>query len=196
MQDQQGTTDIIINQNAESATSTTNTPANSEIIQRFDTLLAEMDSLRHDFDTKVKYDESKERLIDTLHLELQAYREGLHFKILRPLFLDLITMYDDLGKVVDDMQTKDSNSSVPQDIQNFASFQETIEEILRRNGVDVFCLEDNIFVVSQQRVLKVLPTTNPSQDKHIARRVRKGFLYENRVLRPEIVDIYKYVPAE
>jgi molecular chaperone GrpE len=196
MQDQQGTTDIIINQNAESVTCTTNTPANSEIIQRFDTLLAEMDSLRHDFDTKVKYDESKERLIDTLHLELQAYREGLHFKILRPLFLDLITMYDDLGKVVDDMQTKDSNSSVQQDIQNFASFQETIGEILRRNGVDVFCLEDNIFVASQQRVLKVLPTTNPSQDKHIARRVRKGFLYENRVLRPEIVDIYKYVPAE
>ena len=196
MQDQQGTTDIIINQNAESATSTTNTPANSEIIQRFDTLLAEMHSLRHDFDTKVKYDESKERLIDTLHLELQAYREGLHFKTLRPLFLDLIAMYDDLGKVVDDMQAKDSNSFLHQIIQNFSSFQETIEEMLRRNGVDAFCVEESAFVPSRQRVLKALTPADPTQDKQIARRVRKGFSYESRVLRPEIVDIYKYVPAE
>ena len=100
MEDQQGTFDIMTNQHIESATSTTNTPTNSEIIQRLDTLLAEMHSLRQDFDTKVKYDESKERLTDTLHLELQAYREGLHFKILRPLFLDLIAMYDDLGRIV------------------------------------------------------------------------------------------------
>src|SRR5437588_4236431 len=133
MEDQQGTNDIITNQHAESAASITNSPANSEIIQRFDTLLAEMHSLRHDFDTKVKYDESKEHLIDTLHRELQAYREGLHFKILRPLFIDLIAMYDDLGKIVDDMQAKNSNESSYQTIQNLALFQETIEETLRRN---------------------------------------------------------------
>src|SRR5437667_6699347 len=62
-------------------------------------LVDEMQSLRHDFDTKVKYDESKERQIDSLHRELQAYREGFHFKILRPLFIDLIAVHDDLGKL-------------------------------------------------------------------------------------------------
>ena len=196
MEDQQDTFDIMTNQHAESATSTTNTPTNSEIIQRLDTLLAEMHSLRQDFDTKVKYDESKERLIDTLHLELQAYREGLHFKILRPLFLDLIAMYDDLGRIVDDTQAKHSDVSSNQVIQNFVSCQETIEEMLRRNGVDAFCVEEGMFVPSRQRVLKVLITSDPTQDKQIARRVRKGFSYENRVLRPEIVDIYKYAPAD
>ena len=172
------------------------TPADSEITQRLDTLLTEMHSLRQDFDTKVKYDESKERLIDTLHQELQAYREDLHFKILRPLLLDLITLYDELGKVVDDMQATNSDSSFQQIIQNFALFQQTIEEMLRRNGVDAFCVEDSTFVASRQRVLKVLSTAEPTQDKQIARRVRKGFLYENRILRPEVVEIYKYVPPE
>jgi molecular chaperone GrpE len=196
MEDPQGTFDIMTNQHAESATSTTNTPTNSEIIQRLDTLLAEMHSLRQDFDTKVKYDESKERLIDTLHLELQAYREGLHFKILRPLFLDLIAMYDDLGRIVDDTQAKHSDVSSNQVIQNFVSFQETIEEMLRRNGVDAFCVEESMFVPNRQRIFKVLVTSDPAQDKQIARRVRKGFSYENRVLRPEIVDIYKYAPGD
>ena len=155
-----------------------------------------MHSLRQDFDTKVKYDESKEHLIDTLHRELQAYREGLHFKILRPLFIDLIAMYDDLGKLIDDMQAKNADSPLSQVVQNFALLQETIEEILRRNGVEAFCVEESTFVASRQRILKVLPTSEPTQDKQIARRARKGFSYESKVLRPEIVDIYKYAPAD
>lgn len=195
MEDQQETLDII-SQRADYTTPGTNTSANNEITQRLDVLLTEMQSLRQDFDTKVKYDESKERLIDTLHRELQAYREGLHFKILRPLLLDLITMYDDLGKVVDDMQATNPDSSFQQIIQNFALFQQAIEEMLQRNGVDAFCVEDSTFVASRQRVLKVFTTTDPTQDKQITRRVRKGFLYENRVLRPEVVEIYKYVPPE
>src|SRR5438105_2583840 len=178
MEDQQETLDII-SQHADHATPTTSTTSSNEIPQRLDVLLTEMQSLRQDFDTKVKYDESKERLIDTLHRELQAYREGMHFKILRPLLLDLITMYDDLGKAVDDMQATNSDSSFQQIIQNFALFQQTIEEMLRRNGVDAFCVEDSTLVASRQRVLKVFTTADPTQDKQIARRVRKGFLYEN-----------------
>jgi molecular chaperone GrpE (heat shock protein) len=105
-------------------------------------------------------------------------------------------MYDDLGRIVDDTQAKHSDGSSNQVIQNFLSFQETIEEMLRRNGVDAFCVEESMFVPSRQRVFKVLVTSDPTQDKQIARRVRKGFSYESRVLRPEIVDIYKYAPAD
>ncbi len=47
-------------------------------------LLVELRELRQDFDTKIKYDESKERQVDSLHRELQSYREGLHFKIYAP----------------------------------------------------------------------------------------------------------------
>lgn len=196
MEDNQGTSDIITSQHMEGAAPTTTIASDAAIAQHLHALLTEMQSLRQDFDTKVKYDESKEHLIDTLHRELQAYREGLHFRILRPLFLDLITMYDDLGKIVDALQAKNSDSSPQQVIQNFASFQETIEEILQRHGVEAFYAEESTFIPSRQRVLKVLPTTDPTQDKHIARRVRKGFAYESRVLRPEIVEIYKYVSVE
>ncbi len=211
MEDNQAASDNTNQQNLEGASSSMNSPyteiadatasstlngastaENTPILQL---LMSEMQHLREDFDTKVKYDESKERLIDSLHRELQAYREGLHFKILRPLFIDLIAMYDDLGKLIDAMLSKTPATTSSQAIQSMESFQETIEEILRRNGVDAFTVEENTFVASRQRILRVVDTVDPTQDKQIVRRVRKGFEYEGRILRPEVVEMYKYNPV-
>ena len=55
-------------------------------------LLTEMSELRQDFDVKVKYDESKERLITNLHKELQFHRDDFHFRVLKPMFIDLISL--------------------------------------------------------------------------------------------------------
>jgi molecular chaperone GrpE len=165
-----------------------------DVVRGIPVLIGEMQSLRQDFETKVKYDESKERLIDTLHQELQDHREGLHFKILRPVFIDLIAMYDDLAKVIGSLDGESSDLA-SQRVQNFQSFQETLEEILRRNGVDVFEVEEDLFIGSKQRVLRTIENPDPLQDRRVARRVRKGFSYENKVLRPEAVEVYRYVPA-
>jgi len=211
MEDNQAASDNTNQQNMEGASSSMNSP-NTEIADAtasstvngastaentpiLQLLMSEMQHLREDFDTKVKYDESKERLIDSLHRELQAYREGLHFKILRPLFIDLIAMYDDLGKLIDAMLSKTPATTSSQALQSMESFQETIEEILRRNGADAFTVEENTFVASKQRILRVVDTTDPAQDKQVVRRVRKGFEYEGRILRPEVVEMYKYNPV-
>jgi molecular chaperone GrpE len=148
-------------------------------------LLEEIARLRHDFETKVKYDESKERLIESLHRELQAHREGLTFHILRPLFLDLIGLYDEFDTFL---------GQSGQNHEPMRMFQETIEDILYRQSVEVFTVETETFLPSQQRTIRTIPTPEKTLDKQIARRVRKGFLYEGHVLRPEMVEIYKYVP--
>jgi molecular chaperone GrpE len=158
-------------------------------------LLEEITRLRHDFDTKVKYDESKERLIDSLHRELQAHREGLTFRILRPLLLDLISLYDEF----DTFSSYTRLQETPEAVKLFGHmhvFQENIEDILYRHGVEVFIVEQETFLPSQQRNIRTIPTTEQAQDKHIARRVRQGFRYEEKVLRPEMVEIYKYVPSQ
>ena len=160
-------------------------------------LLEEIARLRHDFDTKLKYDEGKERLIDSLHRELQAHREGLTFHILRPLFLDLIGLYDEFDTFLTHRDPPDGYGAPPASIQinqHISIFQENIEEILYRHSVEVFTVETDTFLPSQQRTIRTIPTTEKALDKQIARRVRKGFLYEGNILRPEMVEIYKYVP--
>ena len=158
-------------------------------------LLEEITRLRHDFDTKVKYDESKERLIDSLHRELQTHREGLTFRILRPLLLDLISLYDEFDTFLSYTRLQETAETVKL-FGHIHVFQENIEDILYRHGVEVFTVEQETFLPSQQRNIRTIPTADQAQDKQIARRVRKGFRYEESILRPEMVEIYKYVPAQ
>lgn len=165
---------------------------NVRILTGLHALYAEMQDLRQDFDTKIKYDASKGQLIDSLHHELQVYREGFHFKILRPLFMDLIAMYDDLCRLIEDPRLQEEQGFF---FRNLQSFLETIEEILLRNGVETFQLDGTIFTASRQRTLKVVRTPDPVLDKHVANRVRKGFLYEDKLLRPELVNTYAYDPT-
>jgi molecular chaperone GrpE len=174
----------------------TDLPLQEETAQIIRSLLTEMQQLRRDFDTKVKYDESKERQIDSLHRELQEYREGLHFKILRPLFIDLIAVYDDFGKLIEDMSNKEADQAPAQTVENLKSFQETIADILHRNGVEAYNVEGDTHVPSRQRVLQVINTIDPARDKQVARRIRKGFEYDNRVIRPELIATYKAVQGK
>lgn len=168
-----------------------------EILQGMQDLYAEMESLRRDFDTKVKYDASKEHTIDSLHRELQLHREGLHFRILRPVFIDLIQLYDDMAKV---LENTTSSAAVNTDqeaqlVQHIRVFQEVVVEMLRRNGAEPFTVEGELFAPNRQRSVKIIPTAEPALDKSIARRVRQGFTYEDKLLRHEIVEVYKYVPV-
>lgn len=173
-----------------------NSTADVDIARSVQLLLTEMQSLKEDFDTKVKYDESKERLIDSLHQELQAYREGLHFKILRPIFIDLIAMHDDLGKLIQNATTEEPDLISNRTAKNLESFQDTIEEILRRNGVETFSLNGDAFLPNKQRAIQAIDTIDPALDKQVARKVRKGFEYDGRVLRPELVVTYRTISGK
>jgi molecular chaperone GrpE len=156
-------------------------------------LIGTMEQLRQDFDTKIKYDASKERQIDSLHSELQAYRAGLYFKILRPVMLDLISMHDDLTRLIEGIPRGEGTISVAQVLKNLESFQSTIEEVLQRNGVEPYSVEGEAFVSGRQRALQAVETTESSLDKQVARRVSKGFEYDEKILRPELVMTYRSV---
>lgn len=158
--------------------------------QNFQALLSEISRLRQDFETKVLYDQSKERIIDSLHKELQQYREGFHFHILRPVLLNLIGLYDDLGMLIEKLHADAATTHIA---QNITIFQDVVEEILNCNGVTSFTVEQETFLPSRQRNLRVITTQDQAQDKCIARRIRKGFEYDGKQLRPEIVETYKYV---
>jgi len=163
------------------------TEQDSKIMQQ---ILNEMKELRDDFDAKLKYDDGKQQTIDTLHKELEEHRVGLHYKILRPVFLDLIRLYDDLEKMVEGtvMQTELRTGRTLEDLQ---LLQSQVEEILQRYGAESFCL-DGHFQSSKQKVLKTVETDNIDLDNHIAKSLSKGFFYEDKILRYEQVVVYKY----
>ncbi len=156
-----------------------------------------LDILHKDFETKLKYDEAKDRQLDALHKELQAHRDDLYFKILRPVLLDLIAMYDDLHSIArheDARNPADLSEGEIRMRRNLASFVDTIEEILERYGVSAYSEEGDIVSPQRQRSIKQVEISDPGQDRRIAERLRVGFRYGDKVLRPEIVATFKVAP--
>jgi len=145
-------------------------------------------ALYQSFESKIHYDEVKNRQITVLHQEVQSQREGLHWRILRPIFLDLIMLYDDLETEC----VRFTNTSEIGKV--LLDFRATVEEILFRHGVEKYSSDTSAFNKESHRSIRTVTTTDPALDLLIAHRIRNGFKYEGHILRPEWVETYRFVP--
>lgn len=164
-----------------------------QILEAIQSLSGKLAALHQGFESKIKYDASKEKMVDTLHKELQSYREDLHFKILRPVIMDLISMHDDMSSLLTHAaEVNDPSESEINLRRSLLTFLETISEILERNGVTSYSEVNTAFVAQRQRAIKVIHTPDIEQDGLTAERLRCGFEYSGRVLRPEIISVFKH----
>lgn len=162
-------------------------PADENSAPTIETVMEELTGLRQAFDSKIRYDEGRERLIQTMSEELEQYRGNLHQSMLRPVLLDLVSLYDDVTQVLDSPDT-------PAEAADRLGFvRDTVEQILNRNGVQKFAVEDSTVDRSRQRVVSTVGTADPALRRQIAQRLRAGFAWDEKVLRPEWVSGYRHV---
>ena len=147
-----------------------------------------IDALQSAFDREVRAEATREKVVDRLHAELQEYKNDLLLNLLRPVFVDLIQLHDDVGKIV--AAHPDPDESNPRLLGHLEGVRQGIEDILYRQGVEAFEVEDDAFDPRRQRAFSTQPTDDPSQTKRIAARLRKGFRSGEKVIRPEIVSVY------
>jgi molecular chaperone GrpE len=153
-------------------------------------LSQELAGLRAEFEGKIKYDSSRERMIDRLHAELQEYKSDLVLTALRPMALDLIALHDRIGKAAAPAGDTGARSQLLPEV-----LQSDIEDILYRYGFESFSEPGDRFDARRQRTARAVPTERPELVGTIAARVRKGFAYGERVVRPEMVDVYAHTPS-
>jgi molecular chaperone GrpE len=111
---------------------------------------------------------------------------------LRPVFIDLIQLHDDIGKVA--VAGDESPEEVRRVVVLMEGFQQGIEDILYRQGVEPFRVEGDAFDPRRQRAVSTVPTDDPGRAKSVAARLRKGFQSAEKVIRPEIVSVFAYRP--
>ncbi len=152
----------------------------SERIERLQTLI----------EREVRAETTREKVVDRLHTELQEYKQDLLLSTLRPVFIDLIQLHDDIGKVA----IVPDGSNDPLDgkrlVELMKGFQQGIEDILYRQGVEPFQVEDEAFDPRRQRAVMTVPDNDPARNKTVAERLRKGFRSGDRIIRPEIVAVF------
>ncbi|QEH37746.1 Protein GrpE [Aquisphaera giovannonii] len=141
------------------------------------------------FDREVRAETARERVVDRLHAELQEYKQDLLLKVQRPIFIDLIQLHDDIGKMADAQPAEDEARSAA--VRGaFESIRTAIEDILYRQGVEPYRNEAEEFDPRRQRAVTTVPTDLPEQTRTVAVRHRPGFQAGDKVIRPEIVSVY------
>jgi molecular chaperone GrpE len=149
-----------------------------------------LDALQTVFDREIRAEATREKVVDRLHAELQEYKQGLLLGILKPVFVDLIQLHDDMGKMI--AAQGESDGDVARLLSLIRGFQQGIEDILYRQGVEPFTLEGDAFDPRRQRALSTLSTDDPQKNKQVATRLRKGFQAGDKVIRPEMVTVFSY----
>ena len=179
-----------------------NHPSSEEIIDplflKLEEVQNQLQKLGADFQSKLKYDAHKNRLIDDLHQELQAHKDDLVKRFLRSMMMDLIQFIDSLRKLTEFYAAQDPNRVDPEKlIDLLKNIPSDLEDICARQGVMPFSCEGGAFDPTRQRVLKQVDTTDSSRDKRVADRLRPGYEWDGQVIRPEMVAVYTCkAPAE
>jgi molecular chaperone GrpE (heat shock protein) len=144
-----------------------------------------------------------QRMFDALHEELRGYKDGfLMESVLRPIVRDLISLYDDLSTIHGQMQEcvrmvgevdkgslSDRFGTIDMNIEHHCGF---VLEILERLGVTMMPTREGRLDKRTQRAVAVEVAETPEDDMTVTRSVRSGFLWKDRVLRPEEVVMRKW----
>ncbi len=130
-----------------------------------------------------------QKLFDSLHDELLAYRDNfLHESLQKPFIHDLVHLYDDLTSLSEQLQT-----SIPEGSASAARWRDNLEnaihsllEILHRFEVKEIEPRENVDRAIH-KVLSFEPADYAEEEGRIVMRVRRGFFWRGKLIRPEEV---------
>ena len=157
----------------------------------FQKLEKKVNEINGEFASKLKYDESKDKIIDNLHRELQTYKDDQIKKIKEPVIHELIIMADRTKKLI---QAFDKEEELyPQKLIRVIkdSFQD-IEDALYRQSVISYNCEGDTYDAKRQQIIKVIKIDDVSKDKKVAEVVGNGYEWNGKIFRAEKVNIYQY----
>lgn len=164
-----------------------------KVDEKSEKFMEEFEKLREEFDSKVKYDKHKDKIIDDLHEELQSYRNDLISKMIKPLITDIIYTIDNNNKTAEALEEKDISELSQEKILGIVrGLSEDLEDMLYRQGVEDFTCELPEFDPKKQKIVKTVETDDKDKDRTVARSIKKGYVLEGRVIRHELVEVYVY----
>jgi molecular chaperone GrpE (heat shock protein) len=137
-----------------------------------------------------------QKLFDSLHDELLKYRDNfLHESLQKPFIHDLVHLFDDLTSLSQQLQSaaeeKGKRSHVAQWRDNLENGVHSLLEILHRFEVKEIDPRERVDR-SLHKVISFEPANYPEEDGCIVMRVKRGFLWRGKLIRPEEVIAKRY----
>jgi molecular chaperone GrpE (heat shock protein) len=147
-------------------------------------------------------------MFEALHAELKTYKDAFVLEaVLRPVIRDLISLYDDISEIHRQLTlalTKHEErgnfvgsalilfENVMAPTNQLEHNRDSILEVLERLDVSLLPIGSGKLDKQSQRAVKVEATEDPGEDQEIIRVVKRGFMWKERIIRPEEVIIKKW----
>jgi len=149
--------------------------------------------LKDEFIGKLKYDAHKDKVIDKLHQELQEYKQDIVKKHILSIVLDVVKVADDIRKWLTYFRSLEVSQRDPVKLFRYLeAIPSDLEDIFYWQGVKPYSSKDDVFNPAKQRAIKKIHTDDPSKDKTIAKSLRPGYEWDDKVIRQEMVAVYVY----
>lgn len=140
----------------------------------------------------VKEGDNRKKAYDVLYDEMRQYKEDFLWKAQKPLFLDLIGLFDSMMRVEKKYEETQGMESV---VEDFRYLKEALLETLYRYDVELIDDHPDRLDISFQKPIKRVDTDSPEDDKLVVQYVREGFTRDNTVLRPQEIVVKRFSEA-
>jgi molecular chaperone GrpE (heat shock protein) len=135
-----------------------------------------------------------QRLYDSLHDELRKYRDDfLRESLQKPFIHDLILLFDDLSALSEQLRTAgtDQRDNVTHWRNNLENSIHSLVEIFHRLEVkEIEPVEKLDRAI--HRVISYEPASCAEEDGQVVMRVKRGFCWRGRVIRPEEIIVKQF----
>ncbi|MBV9929094.1 MAG: nucleotide exchange factor GrpE [Acidobacteria bacterium] len=161
----------------------------AQLLATLTEMSAELSVLNSTIEGRLRYDKAKEEAFERLYAELDEMKRNSAFEQARPLYTDLILLFDRIEGARQELAR--DGSEAPAVLPLLETLSEELLEVLARREVEVLRTSAE-FDPSLQRAVGTQPAPDEAGNNGVARVLRRGFRYRDRILRPEEVIVMKY----
>lgn len=158
-----------------------------ESIPQSGRIFDELAQIRGIMEKRLSRDKAKEEAFERLYKELDALKRNKAFEDYRPLFIDLVLLYDRIQSAKVDLEAPASDV--------LESLQDELKEILSRRAIEPMTNVACFFDPAYQRAVSTENVESAEVDGKVIRVLREGFAYRGTVLRPQEVVVGRYQPS-
>lgn len=152
--------------------------------------MAKLDDLTKLFERKISVSASQDKIIASMHKELEEYKNDLYFNMIKPILDDIINTRDSILRI---SRTNIDKGLTEIPIKTLSDYSFDLEEILMKNGVEVFARsEGDEFSPQEGQLIEKVYTNDESLNHKIAKVLSDGYKYNDRILSRQRVNVYFY----
>ncbi len=151
-------------------------------------VLACLEGIRGDLAELFGLEQRHTAIIERLHAENMALRQGELVQAVKPLLSDLARLHDDVSDVI---------AHGGEALKKAAIIPELIADVLSRHGVARIAPElGDPFDAKQHQAVDVMETGDPALGGKVCAVRRPGFVRDGEYLvRPALVGVYRFAPV-